>query len=87
MNEILYVEVNLGRLQIDGLIPSGFITTNVEADEASMLIIAPEKRQKAKNRRSRAGIDMNRGIKAKTDGCCTNCSFHWVLHLFHCIKI
>lgn len=33
---------NLGRLQIDGLILSGFITTSVKADQASMLIITPE---------------------------------------------
>lgn len=33
---------NLGRLQIDGLILSGFITTSVKADEASTLIITPE---------------------------------------------
>lgn len=33
---------NLGRLQIDGLILSGFITTSVKADQASMLIITPD---------------------------------------------
>lgn len=35
---------NLGRLQIDGLILSGFITTSVKADEASMLIITSKPR-------------------------------------------
>lgn len=35
-------QFSLGKLQIDGLILSGFITTSVKADEASMLIITPE---------------------------------------------
>lgn len=33
---------NIGKLQIDGLILSGFITSRVKADEASMLIITSD---------------------------------------------